>query len=117
MNTTLRRLATGGLVALTLAGTVVIPTAPAFAQCYGYHCGWYGHRHGRGWGVPLAAGIIGGLAVGAIAAGAATAPPPPPVYGPGGPYYGPPGQCYYAPRPVYDQWGNYAGTRPTEVCE
>jgi len=30
MNTTLRRLATGGLVALTLAGTVVIPTAPAF---------------------------------------------------------------------------------------
>ncbi|MGD9921743.1 MAG: BA14K family protein [Pseudorhodoplanes sp.] len=47
---------------------------------YGYR--GYGYRGGNGGAV--AAGVLGGLALGAVIAGAASAPPPPPVvYAPG----------------------------------
>ncbi len=105
MNTTLKKLATGGIVAVALAGTAIVASAPAEAQYY--------HRgYGYGYGAPLAAGLLGGLAAGAIV-GAATAPyyagPPAYAYGPG------PG-CYWVRGPVYDQWGRFAGYRPTQVC-
>lgn len=56
----------------------------------GYYPRYYGYR-GYGYGgrdAAVAAGVIGGLAVGAAIAGAAAAPPPPPAYAPA---YGPPG--------------------------
>ncbi|MBV9636591.1 MAG: hypothetical protein JO163_10395 [Methylobacteriaceae bacterium] len=109
MNTTFKKLVAGALVAATLVGTVAVSSESASAQ------GWR-YRRG-GWGGPLAAGIIGGLALGAIA-GAATAPYYGPGYGPGpyGPGYGPDPGCYYRRGPIYDQWGNFAGYGPVAVC-
>jgi hypothetical protein len=103
VNNMLRRLAAVGLVTLTMAGTIAIPTAPANAGCW---------RCGPGWG-GVAAGVVGGLALGSIL-GATAAPR---YYGPPPAYYGPPPGCYYVRRPVYDQWGNYAGVRPVQVCQ
>ncbi len=42
---------------------------------------YYGYRRGSD-GAAVAAGVIGGLALGAAIAGAASAPPPPPAYAP-----------------------------------
>jgi hypothetical protein len=67
------------------------------AEAWGYHRG--------GWGVPVAAGLLGALALGAVAADAAGHPA----------YYG--GSCYPADRPVTDAWGNVVGYRPTRVCD
>ncbi len=63
-------------------------STPASAQ-------WRGHR-GGGWGPGIAAGVIGGLALGAIVAGSAR-----PAYGYAEPAYVEP-QPYY-PRPAYAQ--------------
>ena len=79
------------------AGTLTAP-APAEARCNG--CG-------------VAAGVIGGLAAGAIIAGAARpySYGPAYAYGPGpGPY-----PCVRR-RAVYDAYGNFAGYRPVRVC-
>jgi len=76
-------------------------------------------------GGAVAAGVIGGLAVGAIAGSAlanqnsgygygggyaapAYAPPPPPVYDAG---------CYFTRQATYDPYGNFAGYRRVRVCE
>jgi hypothetical protein len=68
----------------------------------------------RNQGGAIAAGLIGGIAAGALIAGAANAnnPPPPPAYAPAPAYYPPPGpphgeDCYYE-RPRY--FDNYSGT-------
>jgi hypothetical protein len=63
------------------------------------------------------AALFGGLAAGAIVGGAIVAgarapvyaapPPPPPAYV----------DCGYARRPVFDQWGNFAGYRYIRVCD
>ncbi len=58
----------------------------------GYYRGGYGYGRGYGYrggnGGAVAAGVLGGLALGAVIAGAAAAPPPPvayaPAYGGGG---------------------------------
>jgi hypothetical protein len=104
MKATLKKLAATGLVALTIGGSIAVTSTPAAADWH-HHGGW-----GGGGGV--AAGIIGGLALGAIAGSAANG-----YYG-GGPAYGyaPAYGCRIRPRPVYDGWGNYLGTRPTRVC-
>lgn len=92
------------------AGTLMAPTA-AEARCRG--CG-------------VGAGIIGGLAVGAIIGGA-IANSQPRYYGPGpgyvvyDGYYAPyPRSCpggYWARKPRYDRWGNFAGwSRPRFIC-
>ena len=66
------------LAAVTLAGTMAATTTGAFAQ-YRY----YDHHHNNGGAV--AAGVVGGLALGALAAGAGNG-----GYGYGyGPAYGP----------------------------
>ncbi len=90
--TTIRKIFTGCLVALTLGMTMAATMTPADAQ-------WR-----RGWGGgPLVAGAIGGLALGALAAGASGG------YGYGG--YG----CV-ANQAVYDQWGNFAGYQRVRVA-
>ncbi len=99
------RMALVGVTAdLTLGGAMIGSTTSAEASYRGgyyggfhragYYPGFYGHRHYRpyggyygGGGGAVAAGLIGGLALGALAAR--------PYYGPG--YYAP---AYYA-RPVY----------------
>jgi hypothetical protein len=115
----LKRTAAGALVALTLGLTFVV--TPASAQ------GWYGHRYGGwgyhngGWGGPVAAGVIGGLAVGALAAGAANAYYPPaypgyPAYGPAyGPVYG--GGCYIQRQPVFGPYGQFLGYHRVRMCD
>lgn len=97
----------------------------------GYYGGYYGRRNNAGGAI--AAGIIGGLALGALAASAT------PSYGYAPGYYAPPPQRYYA-RPAYrpayagwdayddgwgqcrivrrrvvDNWG-YVRVRPVRVC-
>jgi hypothetical protein len=73
-----------------LALATLMP-APAHAQRYGYHGGYY--RHGFG-GVGVAGAILG-LGVGAAIAGAYA----PRYYGPTPYYYAPP-PVVYAPPPV-----------------
>ena len=121
---------TAGLAALALGGGMMMASAPAEAQEYGWRnrggAGYYGrpaYRSGnysyrttyyRGRrsnvGGAVAAGVIGGLALGAIAAGAArpayAAPVAPgyayPAYGRPA-YYG--GDCYEVRRRYVDDWG------------
>jgi hypothetical protein len=97
-----RKAAIGALAALTLGTSVVTTTTPAAA---------------RGWGVPVAAGIIGGLALGAIAASARPhyyAPPPAYAYPPEPAYYP---VCRTESRPVYGPWHEFLGWRPVRVCD
>jgi hypothetical protein len=89
--------------AATLAtGTITAPNT-AEARCVGCAVG---------------AGIIGGLALGAIAAGAAGAygpyygPPPPNAYYGPGPYYGP--VCRIRRERFWDGWA--WRVRPVRVC-
>lgn len=88
-----------GVAALTLATATISTSTPAAA--------WWRY----GWGAPVAAGVIGGLAAGAIIGGAARG------YGYGPAYaYGPaPGPCVRR-RAVYDGYGNFVGYRPIRVC-
>jgi hypothetical protein len=95
MNATFKKLTTAVAVAsLVATGSLAIAT-PAAA-------GW-GWGHG-GWGAPVAAGLLGGLAVGAIAGAVGQ-----PAY-----YGGDP--CYLANRPVTDAWGNIVGYRRVQIC-
>ena len=102
-----KKTVTAGLAALTLTAGIASASAPAAA--------WYR----GGWGGPVAAGVIGGLAAGAII-GSAARPSygygPAYAYGPG--YYPAPAYdpCYRGRRPVYDSWGNFAGYRFVRVC-
>jgi hypothetical protein len=104
MNRILCSLAAAGMLA---AATVAAPSA-ASAQCRG--CG-------------VAAGVIGGLAAGAIIGGAIANAPPPYYYGP------PPGPVYVAPGPYtgYEpgcywtrgaaRWDGYGWVYPhVQVC-
>ncbi len=90
---------------LTLALGLLAPgEAAAQWRGYGYrgYGGYHGYHGGWGWGAPLAAGLIGGLALGALASG--------PAYGGGyspygygyAPYrYGYPRYAYGYPRYGY----------------
>ena len=73
----------------------------------------------------VAAGIIGGLAAGALIGSAVRAPPPPPAYYYPAPVYAPPPayvvpapSCYFAPgAPVWDSFRG-AWVRPrVQVCD
>lgn len=129
MTSKMKKFAGGALAALMLGVALTATATPSEAQGYGYHRGGYGRgwhggyrggywRGGRGnnWGAPVAAGVIGGLALGALAAGAAGA------YGNGYGYapsygYAPAyGGCYLQNRPAYDGWGNIIGYQPVQVC-
>jgi hypothetical protein len=85
-----RQIATGTLAALTLGVTLGASSAPAEA------------RWGRN------AALFGGLAVGALAVGAATHAYSAPVY------YG--GSCWVERRAVYNRFGDFVGHRRIRVC-
>jgi hypothetical protein len=78
-------------------GTMIATASPAMAG------GWNHH-----WNGPVAAGVIGGLALGAIASSAYGSPAyeEAPIYG----------GCYLTQRPAYDYWGNFVGYRRVRVC-
>lgn len=111
MNMT-RKFLTGSITALALGATVLATATPASAD-------WRGHRRHGGNGGAIAAGIIGGLALGALAAGAARAETrtyyaPAPAYTPSYSYsYG---GCYDVEKPVYNRWGEFRGYRLVTVC-
>ena len=107
--TRIRKIFTAGLAALTLGASIAATATPADAQWRG--AGWRGGGfarggwgHHRGWGGPgpWVAGAIGGLALGAVAAGAYNG------YGYGG------GYCV-ANQPVYDDWGQFLGYQRVSV--
>ena len=103
MTSMLRKGAIGAIAALTLGASITAtPSAAQGWHGYGWHGGWHGGGWGRhrgywgggwGWGGPVAAGVIGGLALGALAGSAY-------AYGPG--YYG---RCYVQNRPAYRRLG------------
>jgi hypothetical protein len=106
------------LAAVTLGAVVVASVTPASAQ-------WRGHRGGGNWGPGIAAGVIGGLALGALATR--------PAYGYGGgygyaePVYSEPVETYpseaYYPachkvrQPIYDANGYHVRDRLVRVCD
>jgi hypothetical protein len=62
------------------------------------------------WIVPgVAAGVLGGLALGSVAATATREP----YYAAPAPDYG---ECWIERRPVYDEDGDYVGRRRVRVC-
>ena len=90
-----RKIITASIAALTLAGAVSATATPAAA--------WHRHHGGWGWGGPaIAGGVIGGLALGAMAASAANAQP---VY-----------ETCLTRQAVYDSWGNFRGYRRVRVA-
>jgi hypothetical protein len=86
------------LTALAAAATIGITAlaAPTAANAQ-----WRGHHHG-GWGAPVAAGVLGGLAAGAII-GSATAPYYAPAYGAYA--YGPGPACAIQRERFWDGFG------------
>lgn len=112
-----KRAAVAAIAGVLAAGSISVAT-PAAADGYGWghgrpaygrpgwgpHRGWGGggYRHG-GWGAPVAAGVLGALALGAAAAAAQQ------------PYYGY-RSCYPADQPVTDDWGNIVAYQRVQVC-
>jgi len=95
------------LAAVTLAGTIA--ASPALAGGGWGYGGWgYGGHRGPGWGYAAAAGLAGGLAIGALAAQ--------PSYAGYYPAYGA-SPCYLTDQPMTDAWGNFVGYRKIRVCE
>jgi hypothetical protein len=87
----MKKLITGALAATVMAGSIMATMGSAEA-------GW---RYRRGWhGGAVAAGVVGALALGALAASAAPR------------YYG----CHIERRPVYNAWGDVVGFRRIRVC-
>jgi hypothetical protein len=65
----------------------------------------------------IAAGILGGLAAGAIIGSAMRPPPPPVYYAPAPVYVAPPPTCYYAPgAPVWDPYRAMWVRPQVQVC-
>jgi hypothetical protein len=89
MTISLKKAALGAMAVLTLGVSLA---TPASAQ-------W----RGGGWVAPgIAAGVIGGMALGAAAANR------------DGYYEG--AECWFERRPVYDEYGNPIGRRRVRVC-
>jgi MFS family permease len=89
MSAGLTKTLTAGLAAAVL--TTALTAAPAEAR--------YGRKRA------VAAGVLGGLALGALAAGAANAGPR---------YYR--GDCWIERQPVYDDWGDIVRYRRVRIC-
>jgi hypothetical protein len=89
----MRGIGLAGLAALTIAGTSMIATAPAQARY------WHHHDHGGA----VAAGVIGGLAVGTIVGSAIASPPPTVIYDDGPVEY----ERVYTPRPDLPSCSNF----------
>ena len=101
--------------AASLALAAILAASPVMADWHGGR-GGRGHHGHRGWnGGAVAAGIIGGLALGALAVGASRRAYAEPVYETYPAYDTP--VCHRVARPVYDAWGRYAGERLVRVCD
>src|SRR5688500_9018164 len=100
-----RKFVIGGMAAVTIAGSLAAssisadaaPRGHGFGRHHGHggHHGYHHRHHGRAWVGPA---IIGGLALGALAAA---------------PYYGP--RCWVEPQRVLNRWGHVV-VRNVEVC-
>jgi hypothetical protein len=95
------------IAAVALGASAMTISAPAYA---------------RGNGGAIAAGVVGGLALGAIAGSAAANAAPAYGYGYAAPAYAAPapvydGGCYFTRQATYDPYGNFAGYRRVRVCE
>ncbi len=128
---TLRKTLTAAVAALAVSSGALATVGSAEAgQRYGRH---HGYHRGAAAG-PVIAGVIGGLALGALAASASRRShaydsgygyAPAPVYGRGyaqsgygySDDYGYRSQCFVQKQAVYDNWGNYAGSRKVRVCQ
>ncbi|HXW71542.1 MAG TPA: hypothetical protein VEK34_08885 [Methylocella sp.] len=92
------------LLGAALATSVTPALAHSWRGAYRWHAGYWRPGWGyAGWGVPVATEV--GLIYGPLAG----APYP---YGPV--YYN---GCYWQQRPVFDSWGNYAGSVPVWACQ
>jgi hypothetical protein len=103
-----KKLLSAGLAGLVLASAMVAGAGEASARWYGPR--YYHYYHGNP-GAAVAAGVVGGLALGALAASAArpTYVAPAPVYD-----YGP--DCYVTHRRVWvEGWG--WSVRRVTVCD
>lgn len=112
MTSIIKKSAIAAVAALSLGSAVISTTTPAEAFWRGGWGGWRGGGWGYrgwgwrgGWGAPVAAGVLGGLALGAVAASAYP-------YGAYGEY----GGCYLQSQPIYNGWGQFVGYRPIRVC-
>ena len=107
---TIKKALVGALALATVSGTMAVSTTPAAAWHRGYAHGYYAapyayKRHRSGRNAAIAAGVVGGLALGALAAGAAR------------PAYAVPAEeCYVARRRYVDPYGRVFFRRET-VCE
>ena len=113
MNTTRnifsRKTITGLITAASLSAMLVATATPASAEYY--------HRRGSSWhnGGAIAAGVIGALAIGALASRNYNSYQPAPVYGAPAYYDGP--VCHLERQATYDAWGNFVGNGRVRVCE
>ena len=123
--TAFRKTMTGAAVALAFAAPLAAFSTEASAGSR-----WRQHQHhshGGNWAGPLAAGIIGGIALGALAASSSRRSHVEyaPSYYPSGGYY--PASSYYEGdygattcvkerRPAYDDWGRFVGYQKVRVC-
>ncbi|MDP2355922.1 MAG: hypothetical protein Q8M31_07650 [Beijerinckiaceae bacterium] len=128
---TLRKTLTAAVAALAVSSGALAAVGSAeagqrYVRSHSYHGGTSAG--------PVIAGVIGGLALGALAASSSRRSyaydsgygyAPAPVYrggyaqsGYGYGYrevYG--AQCFIQKQAVYDNWGNYAGSRKVRVCQ
>jgi hypothetical protein len=113
MRASLTKIAAVSVAAITLGAATIGAATPASAAGPwhgggGFRGGWHGGGWrggwggGWGWGAPLAFGALAGAALAA------------PYYYGGYGYYGDSGCVAY--QPAYDQWGNYLGQRPVNMC-
>jgi hypothetical protein len=110
-----RKAALSGVAAIVLAAGLMAASSNEASAQWRYH----GHYGGWGGGGAVAAGVVGGLALGALAAGAASNPgpyydgPPPGYYGPARAYGGP--ACWMEPE---DAWNGVRWVRHNvRVCQ
>jgi hypothetical protein len=99
-------------LALAAVGGVGVPTTSAEAGWRGGPWGYgpyarYGYYRRPNYGGAVAAGVVGGLALGALAASRPVYYGPTVVYAP---------DCHFARRTYYDAWGN-AVVRRVQICD
>lgn len=142
MSSLFRKTLTGAVATLAIGASILASASTASADWRGRGAGFGGghvfarggahhggFQHGgghRGWGPGVAAGVIGGLALGAMAAGAAHNYYPAPVYEEPRPVYPAYGYgaydedaapvCHKEWRPVYRSDGHYVRDRQVTIC-